>query len=300
MSLEPITLPDLPVRDPAAHKGTFGTVGVVGGQGSEQVMIGSAALVALAALRSGCGLATVAAPETIIHSVIEVAFEATGVAMPVDAEGALIASSAAELIDTHLAGARVLAIGPGMGTGEPQRQVVMRLISREEQPLVLDADALTVLARSEALQQDFRAPAILTPHPGEYQRLADRLGIRSSPRSPEERLLAASSLASRLGVVVVLKGAETVVSDGLRAFVEPTVDPALATAGSGDVLTGLCAGFASQFPEALGLFEAAVLAVRVHALAAREVCDSRGTRRLLSRELLQAVPGAIAVFDSES
>ena len=77
MSLEPITLPDLPVRDPAAHKGTFGTVGVVGGQGSEQVMIGSAALVALAALRSGCGLATVAAPETIIHSVIEVAFEAT-------------------------------------------------------------------------------------------------------------------------------------------------------------------------------------------------------------------------------
>jgi NAD(P)H-hydrate repair Nnr-like enzyme with NAD(P)H-hydrate dehydratase domain len=73
MTLEPIKLPLLPARDPAAHKGTFGTVGVVGGQDGEQVMLGSAALVALAALRSGCGLAMIAAPETIIHSVIEVA-----------------------------------------------------------------------------------------------------------------------------------------------------------------------------------------------------------------------------------
>ena len=126
------------------------------------------------------------------------------------------------------------------------------------------------------------------------------LGLEPAPRTDQERLDAAASLASRLGVVVVLKGAETVVSDGLRAFVEPTIDPALATAGSGDVLTGLCAGFASQFPESLDLFHAAAIAVRVHSAAAREGCDSRGTRRLISRELLGAVPGAIAAFESHS
>ena len=294
MSLEPIKLPDLPERDPAAHKGTFGTVGVVGGQGSEQVMIGSAALVALAALRSGCGLATVAAPETIIHSVIEVAFEATGVAMPVDAEGALIASSAAERIDAHLAGARVLAVGPGMGTGEPQRQIVMRLVSREEQPLVLDADALTVLARSEALQQDFRAPAILTPHPGEFARLADALGIQPEPRSDQERMDAAAALALRLGAIVLLKGPRTIVTDGIRVHVNQTGNPALATGGSGDVLTGICAGFVAQFTGSLDLLDCAALAADVHGRAADLLVKNRGTTRLIARDLLDAIPESIA------
>ena len=300
MTLEMISTVSLPVREPRGHKGTFGSVGVIGGSVGDRMMVGGPAFTAEAALRSGCGLAIVGAPEPILPSILELVPEATGFALPVTANGAPIASEAAVRIDDQLSTARVLAIGPGFGVGEAQRQIVLRLISRESHRLVLDADALNVLALTDSVQSDFRAPAILTPHPGEYQRLAERLGIQSSPRSPEERLHATSSLASRLGVVVVLKGAETVVSDGLRAFVEPTVDPALATAGSGDVLTGLCAGFASQFSEALGLFEAAVLAVRVHALAAREVCDSRGTRRLLSRELLEAVPGAIAAFDSES
>jgi NAD(P)H-hydrate epimerase len=294
MTLEPIKLPLLPARDPAAHKGTLGTVGVVGGQDGEQVMLGSAALVALAALRSGCGLAMIAAPETIIHSVIEVAYEATGVALPVDADGALLASGVAERIDTHLVGARVLAVGPGMGTGEPQRQIVMRLVSREGQTLVLDADALTVLARCEGLQQDFRAPAILTPHPGEYARLARALGLDPEPRSDQQRMDAAAALALRLGVIVLLKGPRTIVTDGIRLHVNETGNPGLATGGSGDVLTGICAGFVAQFTGALDLLECAALAADVHGRAADLVVADRGTPRLIARDLLEAIPASIA------
>jgi hydroxyethylthiazole kinase-like uncharacterized protein yjeF len=300
MTIEMISNVSMPAREPRGHKGTFGSVGVIGGSVGDRMMVGGPAFTAEAALRCGCGLAIVAAPEPILSSILELVPEATGFALPVNARGEPDASEAALRIDNQLSGARVLAIGPGFGVAEPQRQIVLRLVGRESHRLVIDADALNVLSMTDSIQSDFRAPAILTPHPGEYQRLAERLGLPASPRTPEQRLDAASLLASRLGVVVVLKGAETVVSDGLRAFVEPTIDPALATAGSGDVLTGLCAGFASQFSDSLDLFEAASIAVRVHAAAAREVCDSRGTRRLLSRELLQAIPAAIATFESVS
>ena len=300
MTLEMISNVSLPVREPRGHRGTFGSVGVIGGSAGERMMVGGPAFTAEAALRCGCGLAIVGAPEPVLPSILELVPEATGFGLPVSSMGDPIASEAALRIDEQLGAARVLAVGPGFGVGESQRQIVLRLIGRESHRLVLDADALNVLAMTDSVQSDLRAPAILTPHPGEYRRLAGPLGIEPSPRTDQERLDAAASLASRLGVVVVLKGAETVVSDGLRAFVEPTIDPALATAGSGDVLTGLCAGFASQFSESLDLFQAAAIAVRVHSAAAREICDSRGTRRLISRELLEAVPRAIAAFESPS
>ncbi len=295
MSLDELKLPKLPERDPSGHKGTFGTVGVIGGCSGEQVMLGSAALVALAALRSGCGLAMIAAPEPIIAPILQVAFEATGIALPTGPDGGLQASLAAERIDTHLSGARVLAVGPGLGTAEAQRQIVLRLVTREEQPLVVDADALTVLAGCESLQHDFRAPAILTPHPGEFARLGHALGIDPEPRSDEARMEAAAALALRLGVVVLLKGPRTVVTDGIRVHVNSTGNAALATGGSGDVLTGLCAGFVAQFSGKLDLLECAALAADVHGRAADLLVGSRGTARLIARELLESLPGAIAI-----
>lgn len=299
MNLEHVDLPRLPSRDPEGHKGTFGTVGVIGGCVGERMMLGSVALSALGALRSGCGLAAVAAPEPILPSILEIAFEATGIALPIGSDGALIASEVAERIDEQLASARVLAVGPGFGVGEAQRQVVLRLVSREEQPLVIDADALTALAASDALQQDVRAPAILTPHPGEFARLAGSLGMKTDPSTDEERLEAAALLASRLGVIVLLKGPRTVVTDGIRAHVNQTGNVALATGGSGDVLTGICAGFVAQFKGALDLFECAALAAHVHGLAADLIIEQRGTPRLIARELLEAVPAAILETGNE-
>ena len=190
--------------------------------------------------------------------------------------------------------ARVLVVGPGFGDGEPQRQVVLRLVAREDQQLVLDADALNVLARTPQLQVDFRAPAILTPHPGEFARLAEPLGVAKAPHTEDARVAAAAGLASRLGVIVVLKGPGTIVTDGLRAYVNTTGNVALATGGSGDVLSGLCAGFVSQFEGRRDLFECACLAAWVHGRAADDVVARRHDDRMIARELIEAIPAAIA------
>jgi len=293
MMPESFTPGALPSRDPDGHKGTFGTVGVVGGATGERVMVGSAALAALAALRTGCGLATIAAPEPVINPILSVAFEATGVALPILPDGSLHASRAAELIDTHLATARVLAIGPGFGVGEAQRQVVLRLISREQQPLVLDADALTLLAGSQGVQHDFHAPAILTPHPGEFARLAEAFEVDPRPEGEDQRVAAAAALASRLGVVVVLKGPRTVVTDGIRVHVNTTGNAGLATGGSGDVLTGICAGLVAQFLGRLDLLECAVWAAHLHGLAADLLANHHGDSPRLARDLLDSIPQAL-------
>ncbi|MEE2682284.1 MAG: NAD(P)H-hydrate dehydratase [Planctomycetota bacterium] len=296
-SWELVDRPSMPSRDPLGHKGTFGTVGVIGGQCGDELMVGGPAFSAQAALRSGCGLAMLVAPRPILPAILEVVPEATGLPIEVRDDGTLDASGAARVIDEGLARATVIAIGPGFGQGESQRQILIRLVAREDHPLVIDADALNLLARTTDLQADLRAPSILTPHPGEFARLAGSLGIDPNPGSSEERIDAARQLAARLGVVVVLKGPGTVVSDGIRVYVNPTGNPGLATGGSGDVLTGLCAGFLSQFHTQRDLFECACMAVWVHGHAADLIASERGTPRLLARELLDAIPASIATYE---
>ena len=289
--------PTMPARDPLGHKGTFGTVGVIGGQCGGEVMIGGPAFSALGALRSGCGLAMLVAPRPILPSILTVVPEATGLPIEVRPDGSLDASAAAEVIDDGLAGAAVIAIGPGFGQGESQRQILLRLIAREDHPLVIDADALNLLSVTPKVQADLRAPSILTPHPGEFARLARSLDLDLTLESSEQRIESARVLAARLGVIVVLKGAGTVVSDGLRVYINPTGNAALATGGSGDVLTGLCAGFVSQFHQKRDLFECACMATWVHGHAADQIASERGTPRLIARELLSAIPASIASYD---
>lgn len=294
MTVERFELPTLPVRPANAHKGTFGSVGVIGGCDGDRVMLGAPVFVALAALRTGCGLATIAAPGPLLVEMLGAALEATGVALPTASDGTLEAAGCAEVIDRELARMRVLAVGPGLGQGEAQRQIVFRLVAHEERPLVIDADGLNALAGALELQRDFRARAILTPHPGEYLRLASGLGIEASLGSDSGREEAAIELARRLGAVVVLKGPATVVTDGQQLFVNDTGNQGLATAGSGDVLTGVCAGFLAQFEGQLSMLECAALAVHVHGRAAERCTEDRGDTRLLARELLDGIPAAIA------
>jgi len=288
--------PPLPARDPAGHKGTFGTVAVIGGQATApRMMVGGPALAARSALRAGCGLAVLAMPEPILAAALEIVPEATGVPLPCRADGSIDASRSAQVIDEHLSNATVLAIGPGFGAGAPQQQVVMRLVAREGAPLVIDADALNSLAEVERFDLDFRAKAILTPHPGEYARLAARLGIEADPVDPGRRIDAATALSRRLGAIVLLKGANTIVTDGLRSWAASIVNPALATAGSGDVLTGIVASFAAQFHRSgmLDLFDCARLAVQAHGAAAGAWSERHGSAGLLAHELCDLLPEAI-------
>ena len=304
-------VPKLPQRPVDGHKGTFGTVCVIGGQtGGPRVMLGGPAFAALGALRAGAGLAVLAVPAPLLAESLTVAPSATGLALPVDEQGHLRASAVAALLDEFLQEYDCVAIGPGFGADEPQRQVVMRLIGQDDVPLVVDADALNALAAVVEFHRDFRAPAVLTPHPGEYRRLAAALDLNGDPVDAARRPAAAEQLAQRLGCVVVLKGAATIVTDGVQTWSKPSGNVALATAGTGDVLTGVIAGFVGQFfkphagassssitprpQESMSLYDCARLGVYVHGLAADRWAQRHGQAGLLATDLLTELPGAIA------
>ncbi len=297
-------LPELPARDPDGHKGTFGTVLVVGGHcdGSE-MMIGGPTLTALAALRTGCGLAWLALPRPILANALEVAPEATGIALPVDEHDAIRPSAAAEAIDSRLARVRCCAVGPGLGTSAGAAQLVMRLVANSPVPLVIDADALNALAGCERFDRDLRAPAILTPHPGEFARLAQALALPPLPEAPaaEALCVAATRLAARLGCIVVLKGSITTVADAVECHQLHAGNAALATGGSGDVLTGIIASLVSQFHHAAGeqgcaplrLLDCSRVGVAIHGLVARRWSVTNGTAGLLARDLVDGIPSTL-------
>ncbi|MFB3137675.1 MAG: NAD(P)H-hydrate dehydratase [Phycisphaerales bacterium] len=298
-------LPPLPPRPGDGHKGTFGTVCVLGGQAAApQVMLGGPALAAIAALRTGAGLAVLAVPQPLLHAALSVAPSATGLALPVDRHGRLQPSEVAELLDQYLPQYECLAAGPGFGADEPQRRIMVRLITRADLPMVIDADALNALSHIAEIQRDFRAQAVLTPHPGEYKRLAAALRIEADPVDRAARPAAAQELARRVGCVVVLKGPGTVVSDGINAWTNTTGNVALATGGSGDVLTGVIAALVAQqvagpSPQEPSLYDCARLGVHLHGLAADRWASAHGVAGMLATDLLQEIPDAMAALRAE-
>lgn len=298
-------LPALPIRPPAGHKGDFGSVAVVGGcAAGPQRMIGAPVLSARAALRSGAGLVRLAMPSPIIDAGITLLPSATGLALPVDEDSRIEGHLASAGIDRLVDSCDALAIGPGLGrfpeAGAGVTSATLRAIQQDSIPVVIDADALQALTRIPQLSADFRAAAVLTPHPGEYRTLASALQIKADPVQPAERVNAAELLAQRLGCIVVLKGAGTVVSDGHRNWVCSHGHPCLGTAGTGDVLTGLIAGLAAQHvrlgvpSRGMSLFDAARLGVEIHARAgelwAKNHAASGG---LLAEELADLLPEII-------
>ena len=192
----PLTdLPSLPPRPPAGHKGTFGTVAVFGGScAGDARMIGAPALSARAALRSGCGLARLAMPGPILNAGIILTPSATGTRIPTDETGQIIAHEAAAVIDQLIDHSTCLAIGPGLGGGEGPTAASLRAVQQEMVPVVVDADSLNCLSQVPELNRDFRANAILTPHPGEYKRLADSLRIKLDATDPKTRPAAAEGV----------------------------------------------------------------------------------------------------------
>lgn len=289
----------LPRRDPEGHKGAFGTVAVVGGCCSEgRRMIGAPALAALGALRAGAGLARLACPAPILDHAIVLCPSATGVPMPVDEDGGLLAGDAARVFDGVLGACSALVIGPGMGDGKTETDLAVRALQQDGVPVVVDADAINNLAGVAELHRDFRAKAVLTPHPGEFARLATALRIGHSAVKKETRAAAAEALAQRLGCVVVLKGAGTVVSDGHETWVCGRRAAALATAGTGDVLSGMIAGLIAQFGAGekarLSLRECACAAVEAHAAAGELWAkNAKAGGGMLASELADLAPGVL-------
>ncbi|MEX2673666.1 MAG: NAD(P)H-hydrate dehydratase [Phycisphaeraceae bacterium] len=274
----PPTLPALPQRPADGHKGTFGTVIVVGGS---PTMLGAPALAAGSALRSGAGLCKIATHAAILPFCLTIEPSATGMILPDD-------PADFEAFAAQFDARTVLAVGPGLGTGDHQTQLLARLL-QTDRPAVLDADALnTLAAQTQPIRRD--APTVLTPHPGEYQRLADAAGITLSGTDPAQRPQAAQALAAHHYAVVVLKGSRTIVADADRTHHNTTGNVALATAGSGDVLTGLIASLIAQKMPA---YEAAALAVHLHGLAADLWAAAHGNAGLTAKALMQQLPDTL-------
>jgi len=277
-------LPDLPSRPDDAHKGTFGTVIVVGGSAT---MIGAPALCARAALRSGSGLVKIASAGDVLAHALTIEPCATGVILSGEAEAWRHGIDAADP-DRKA----VLAVGPGMGLARGGGQKVLALL-HGNRPIVLDADGLNLLARTGRPRPRPRgsggAELVMTPHPGEFARLAKPLDITDCPTDPASRPQAAVKLALALHSVVLLKGRHTVVTDGQRLYVNQTGNPALATAGSGDVLTGLIASLIGQ---GLAAFDAAVLGTYVHGLAGDHWAKRHGRSGLRAADLTDELPAA--------
>jgi NAD(P)H-hydrate epimerase len=298
LAFEP--LPPLPVRDAAGHKGTFGSVLVIGGCAhAPRTMLGGAMLAARAALRAGAGRVIAAVPAPLASDALVILPEATVVALPCDASGELDASGAAEAIDAALREANAIVVGPALGRSAAAEQVVMRLVALGEQPLVVDADAIRAFAAHRDAARDVRGTVAFTPHPGEAGALADALGLEVDAVERATRPAAAIALAQRLGAVVALKGHGTVTSDGLRAWRCERGGAALATGGSGDVLAGVIGGFFAQFAargaraSALSPGAITALAVEAHARAGDLWAARHGESGALAREIADLIPDAM-------
>ena len=310
----PADLPRLPPRGRDTNKGSFGTVAAVGGSDDGHArMLGAPGLVAGAALRAGAGLAKLVVPETLLTAALTICPSATGIPIPVGAAG-IEPHEATAAIDRVIAGCTVLAVGPGLGVSPGAQAAVLRAIQQEERALVLDADGINCLGRIPEFMRDFRAAAVLTPHPGEFKRLCGAMGLPNELGLAQSRENACRQMAQRLGRIVVLKGAGTVVTDGIRTWTCPAGHPCMATGGTGDVLTGVIAGIIAQFcptteqmllraraPQMpadpgrpLDLFDAARLGVFVHALAGEMWADEEQAQAgLLAADLLSLIPRAM-------
>ena len=265
----------LPQRAPDAHKGTHGTLLIVAGSARYP---GAAILAANAAYRAGAGLVTVAAPASLYHAMIAAAPEATWLPLPDAEHPGAIGPAALPLLREAAQTATALALGCGLGLHEATGELVHQLLADEAlaqlPAIVVDADALNHLA---AAGQDAgrgwsaAAPLILTPHPGEMARLTNR----ANDDVQSARLDLARNSVAQWSATVVLKGANTIIAapDG-RARVSEIAQPALATAGTGDVLTGAIGALIAQ---GLPPYDAATLAVYLHAEAGNKAARARGT-----------------------
>ncbi len=293
------TFPKLPVRSRAGHKGDYGRVLVVGGS---RGMIGAPGLAGMAALRGGAGLVTIACPESIQLAVAMLCQCATSIPLVTDSGGGLTPEAIGQL---HKAAAAcdILAVGPGLGTGGPQENVV-RAALQQENPVVLDADGLNNLAAIESWASLRRCPLVLTPHPGEFARLTRtstqkvQAGRQDAVMAAMDRWVPASrDVSTAQPLILVLKGAGTIVTDGRRVYVNTTGNPGMATGGSGDVLTGLLTALAMQAP---GLFEAACLAVCVHGRAGDLAAAKLTEVSLIAGDLLDFIPDAMKEITENS
>jgi NAD(P)H-hydrate epimerase len=268
-------------RPRAANKGSFGHVLVIGGSLGKA---GAAAMAGISALRVGAGLSTVATPRSVLPTVAGFHPEVMTEPLEETAEGSISKHTLAH-VDLLAKGKTVLAVGPGISRITETSEFVRALLRRAKSPVVLDADGLNAFEGHTGELSGRSRPVVITPHPGEMARLTAST-VQAVQR---DRINVARTFAREHRLIVVLKGHRTLVAhpDG-EVWVNTTGNPGMATGGTGDILTGMVAGFIAQAPDRI--FEAVLAGVHLHGLSGDIAGDSLGEHSLVATDLLKALP----------
>ena len=271
-------------RKPTSHKGDFGHVAVVAGSYGK---LGAGYLTSLGALRTGCGLVTYILPDKSFEKFDARYPEVMAVSLPDKGRGHFHPVGIATLLEL-VKDKTVAALGPAIGTHHETQSFVTDFVKRAHLPLVIDADGLNVLANNLAILDHRVAPTIITPHPGEMERLVKT----PAAKREEERLPLALKLAASHKIHVVLKGHRTIVATPQgEAYINHTGNPAMASGGMGDTLTGMIAGFLAQ---GLDPTIASVAAVYCHGLAGDIAAKQFGDRGVVASDVIKCFPEAIS------
>lgn len=264
----------LPERDPDAHKGDFGKILLLCGS---RGYTGAAALAAMGALRSGSGLVFLGVPECIYG--IEAVKLTEPVVFPLPDQDGKLSREASVLVAEKLPQMDAVLIGPGLGQSEGTLSVVQTVLEQAQCPVVVDADGINLLSRHKDILRGRTAPTILTPHDGEFMRLAGEIG--------ENRRAAAEKAARDTNIILLLKGHRTIITNGEETYINPTGNPGMAVGGSGDVLAGVIVSLLGQ---KLPPLEAAACGAWLHG-AAGDICASEiGQYGMLPSDMVEVLP----------
>jgi NAD(P)H-hydrate epimerase len=272
----------LPKRARDSHKNRVGTVAVIAGS---MGYCGAASLTATACLRSGAGLSYLAIPKSL--NTIFAGKLTEVVLWPCEDSGAgYLGESNLDELAARIEAQNALAIGPGLGQAVPTGQLLFRLLALLNKPLVLDADGLNLVSRNLEAVKNYQGAMVLTPHPGELSRLIGK----STPQIAADRIGISRQTAIELGKVLVLKGSPTVIAapDG-QVYINSSGNAGMATAGSGDVLTGAVAALLAQ---GLSALDAALVGVYIHGAAGDLAKEQKGEMGMIARDILANLPRA--------
>lgn len=272
----------LPPRPVDSHKGSFGHLFAIAGS---RGFTGAAKLACEAAGRSGVGLVTLGIPKPLGDAMAASLTETMSVLLPsTDAES--VAESALEPALQFAASKNAVVLGPGLSQHPETQAFVLKFVRRCEIPLLVDADGLNALSTKPSTLQEHKAPCVITPHPGEMARLL-KLGAATIQ---ENRRDVSVEAARRFNCVVVLKGRRTLIAAPTGdVFVNPTGNNGLAKGGSGDVLSGMIGALMAQGMEA---FQAAILGVYAHGLAADIAARDLRPRGMIASDVIRTLPAA--------
>jgi len=280
----------LPERKKDTHKGTYGHLFVIGGSPG---LTGAVCLSSLAALRSGCGMVTAGIPESL-NDIIEIKLtEVMSLPLPESGRrtiGIGAVDKCIEFIEKNVDG---VVIGPGISTEQGTEEFFKNLLPLIKKPVVIDADGLKLLARNLNILEKIQSNIILTPHPGEMSHLT-KIPISEIQTKRED---IATNFAKKYRVIVVLKGYRTIVSDGEKIYTNLTGNPGMATAGSGDVLSGIIGSLVVQ---GFSLWDSSILGTYLHGLAGDLAAKEIGQYPLIAGDIIDYLPQAIRMIEKNA